>query len=165
MKQMLTGVLGVILLTASTAGAQKMPAQPDIPNLKFEIAIVDEGGGGPVTRKDVVVIARANNTVALVRSHGMLPPGHPLSTAMRNQGISIGLSVDAKGNVHQDGRIQASVAVEYQPFWPEAKSLPSSVTAQLEAMFDAGRKTLVSQAADPLSDRKTTIEVTVTIVK
>jgi len=38
------------------------------------------------------------------------------------------------------------------------------VTAQLEAMFDAGRKTLVSQAADPLSDRKTTIEVTVTVV-
>jgi hypothetical protein len=57
------------------------------------------------------------------------------------------------------------VTVEYQPFWPEAKSLPSAVTAQLEAMFDAGRKTLVSQAADPLSDRKTTIEVTVTIVK
>ena len=30
---------------------------------------------------------------------------------------------------------------------------------------DAGRKTLVSQAADPLSDRKTTIEVTITVVK
>ena len=165
MNKMLAGVLGMILLSASAAGAQKMPAQPDIPNLKFEIAIVDEGGGGPVTRKDVTVIARANNTVALVRSHGMLPPGHPLSTAMRNQGIGIGLSVDAKGSVHQDGRIQAHVAVEYQPFWPEAKSLPSSVTAQLEAMFDAGRKTLISQAADPLSDRKTTIEVTVTIVK
>ena len=56
------------------------------------------------------------------------------------------------------------MAEEYQPFWPEAKSLPSSVTAQVEAMFDAGKKTLVSQAADPLSDRKTTIEVTVTVV-
>ena len=165
MKQMLAGVVGAVLLTASTAGAQQVPAQPSIPNLRFDIAIADEGGGAPLTRKDVVVIARANNQVALVRSHGQLPPGHPLTIAMRNNGINIGLSVDANGEVQQDGRIRAHVAVEYQPYWDSAKSLPSSVTAKVEATFDAGRKTLISQAADPLSDRKTTIEVTISIIK
>jgi hypothetical protein len=63
------------------------------------------------------------------------------------------------------GKISGRVAVEYQPYSPEMKSLPSSVTTQVDAIFDEGRTMVIAQAADPLSDRQTTIEVTVTIQK
>jgi hypothetical protein len=39
------------------------------------------------------------------------------------------------------------------------------VTAQFDAVFDEGRKLLIAHAADPLSDRTTTIEVTVTLLE
>jgi hypothetical protein len=171
MKQILAGVLSLIVLTVSTVGAQQTPKSPPrpepVPNLRFDVSIVDEGGGGPLTQKTVAVIARANNEMASVRSQGRLNPGHPIAIAMRaagQNGVGIGLFVDARG-IYENGRIHARVAVDYQPYWPEAKSLPSSVTAQLDAVFDEGRKLLIAQAADPLSDRKTTIEVTVTVVK
>jgi hypothetical protein len=171
MKQMLAGVLVLMLSTLSTLGAQQAatsnPPQQIVPNLRFDVSIVDEGGGAPTTQKVVAVIARANNQMASVRSHGRLNPGHPIAIAMRasgQHGVDVGLSVDARGT-YENGKVQARVAVEYQPYWPDAKSLPSSVTAQLDAVFDEGRKMLIAQAADPLSDRKTTIEVTVTVVK
>jgi hypothetical protein len=166
MRQMFAVVI-VLVLSMSAVDAQQVPIAPPqpIPNLRFDVAIVDEGGGAPITRKNVVVIARANNEVALVRSHGNLPAGHPIGVAMRTNGaVGVGLSVDARG-VYEAGKIRSHVAVEYQPFWPDAKTLPSSVTASLDAVFDEGKKMLIAQAADPLSDRKTTIEVTVTVVK
>ena len=178
---------GMLVLMSSVAGAQQPgstgpaaqpgstapAAQPGSappgttaygPNLRFEISIADEGGGGPATKKTVAVIARPNNQTASVRSNGTLNAAHPLSVAARATSIGIGLSVDVRG-LYDNGKIPARVTVDYQPYWPEAKSLPSSVRAQVDLVFDEGRRTLISQAADPLSDRRTTIEVTVTTVK
>jgi len=140
------------------------PAQEPWPNLRFDVVIVDEGGGAPVTRKNVTVLARANNVTASVRSHGTLNASHPISIGMRAQSIEIGLKVDVRGQ-YASGKINGRVTVEYQPFSPEMKTLPSSVTTQVDAIFDEGKKMVIAQAADPLSDRKTTIEVTVTVQK
>jgi hypothetical protein len=148
------------------APAQAAPPQQEVPNLRFDIAIADEGGGAPPTRKNVSVLARANNQTASVRSLGQLNAGHPLAVAAKSSGIGVGLSVDVRGLFFAEtGKIGARVTVDYQPYWPDAKSLPSSVRAQVDAVFDQGKPTLISQAADPLSDRRTTIEVTVTVLK
>ena len=151
---------------ATAAPAQPAPAPPSgpVPNLRFEIAIADEGGGAPPTKKNVSVIARANFQTASVRSIGQLNASHPLAVAARSQGISIGLSVDVRGG-YENGKIVSRITVDYQPYWPDAKSLPSSVRAQVDLVLDEGRRTLISQAADPLSDRRTTIEVTVSVLK
>jgi hypothetical protein len=181
MKQLLA--VAMLILMSAVPSAQQQPAPapvpapaapariapgepaptPPAPNLRFDVVITDEGGGGPSTRKNISVIARANNQTASVRSTGQLNASHPISVASRQQGIAIGLNVDVRGYV-ENGKIPARVTVDYQPYWPEAKSLPSSVRAQVDMVFDDGRRTLISQAADPLSDRRTTIEVTVTVM-
>ena len=187
MKQLLVGAILVVMSTVAGAqqpaapapAAQPAPASPtlpespvgqprptpaQVPNLRFDVAIADDGGGAPPTRKNVSVIVRANNQIAAVRSIGQLNASHPLSVAAKVAGISIGLSVDVRGT-YENGKIPSRVTVDYQPYWPEAKSLPSSVRAAVDLIFDEGRRMLISQAADPLSDRRTTIEVTVTVLK
>jgi hypothetical protein len=184
MKRICAVLAVIVLASPSLAGAQAAPGSapavpgaasaptPDVPNLRFDVAILDEGGGAPPTRKNVSIIARGNNQTASVRSEGTLNSTHPISIAMRAQSINIGLKVDVRGMHSQwmpsalpSGKIAGRVAVEYQPYSPEVKSLPSSVTTQVDAVFDEGRKMVIAQAADPLSDRRTTIEVTVTVLK
>jgi len=177
MKQICAAVTVIMLAGGSAFAAQQpQPApapQQEVPNLRFDVSIVDEGGGAPVTRKNVTIIARGNNQTASVRSQGNLNANHPITIAMRAQGVGIGLKVDVRG-MHPSfmpsaalpsGKVAGRVAVEYQPYSPEMKSLPSSVTTQVDAIFDEGKKMVIAQAADPLSDRKTTIEVTVTVAK
>jgi hypothetical protein len=169
MKQLLALVAVIFLAAVPDVAAQQSeakPPAPPVPNLRFDVSILDEGGGAPVTRKTVTVMARADNQTASVRSYGRLNPSHPIAIAMRQteHGVLIGLKVDVRGR-YENGRLIGRVTVEYQPYAPEMKSLPSSVTTQVDAIFDEGRKMVIAQAADPLSDRKTTIEVTVTVLK
>jgi hypothetical protein len=181
MKKMLAVVVVIMWAAVSSVAAQQPqpertpPAPQEVPNLRFDVSIVDEGGGAPMTRKNVSIIARGNNQTASVRSQGSLSPRDPIAVAMGpagTHGVGIGLKVDVRG-IHSawapgnstPGKINGRVAVEYQPYSPEMKSLPSSVTTQVDAVFDEGRKMVIAQAADPLSDRKTTIEVTVTVLK
>jgi hypothetical protein len=168
MKQLLAVVAVMSLAAVPGAAAQqaeaKLPAPQ--PNLRFDVSILDEGGGVPPTRKTVTVMARADNQTASVRSYGRLNPDHPIAIAMRQteHGVVIGLKVDVRGR-YENGRLIGRVAVEYQPYAPEMKWLPSSVTTQVDAVFEEGSKMVIAQAADPLSDRRTTIEVTVTVLK
>jgi hypothetical protein len=42
---------------------------------------------------------------------------------------------------------------------------PAQVRANATSVFESGKKMVVLQAADPASDRRTTIEVTATVLK
>ena len=76
------------------------------------------------------------------------------------------LNVDVKGvTVLANGLIRAQIVVEYQPYVENVPRLPSMITASSLTEFVSGVKTLILQAADPMSDRRTTIEVTATLLK
>ena len=64
-----------------------------------------------------------------------------------------------------EGGVRGSVTVEYQPYVPEAKTQPGMVSTSATTVFADGRRTQILVTADPISDRKTTIEVTATILK
>jgi hypothetical protein len=115
--------------TLSTLGAQQTvtsPPQQIVPNLRFDVSIVDDGGGSAEDAEG--------------------GGGH-------------------RARQQPDGVGPFARQVEPRASDCDRDELPSSVTAQLDAVFEEGRKMLIAQAADPLSDRKTTIEVTVTVVK
>lgn len=181
-------VIAAFLLAAAplTAGAQQPAPRPEgaqapapdsrpapgAPvNIRYDVTIRDEGGGGPATRRTVSLVVQANNVPGAVRSIGHLPASHPLAAAQAigtgpaSHPLAIPLNVDVRGTISPNGRIPSRVTVEYQPFWPEAKTLPSSVRAQVDAALDDGRLMLLSQAVDPISDRRTIIEVTATVLK
>ena len=130
------------------------------PNVRFDVTISDSGGAQPVTKTMSLTIGSTNNNGS-VRQTSQAPnptPGPPT--------IPIALNVDVRNVIWLDNNgVRATVAVEYQPYLPDAKAQPGMVIANATTMFFDGRRTQLLVTSDPVSDRKTTIEVTATILK
>jgi len=141
--------------------ASAVPAPPAVPvsgatprNVRFDITITDTAGGKPVTKALSVTVSNYSGT------------GSIRSTGVRSDGTPVPLNVDVRNVTwHSDTVVRASVNVEYQAYIPDAKPQPGMVTAVTNSVFEDGRKTQILQTADPTSDRRTTIEVTATVLK
>jgi hypothetical protein len=135
------------------------------PNVRFDVTITDTGGAKPVTKALSLTIF-AGNSSGSIRNSAQVPnptpaiPGQPYSPT-----IGIPLNVDVRAVNVVDNGIRATVSVEYQPYLADAKTQPGMVGTNATAVFVDGRKTQILVTADPISDRKTTIEVTATILK
>jgi hypothetical protein len=149
-------------------------------NIRFDIAITDTGANAPVTK--TVTLNVSQGGLGSIRSSAPMP-GAPVTfpktvttraadgktestTQTINQTISLNVDVNSP-TVYEDGAIRAMVVIEYQPYvTPSAgRPQPAVVRANSTSVFENGKKMVLLQAADPLSDRRTTIEVTATIVK
>lgn len=180
----LIGVMSVVM--ASSAAAQQQPASApvrvveppapavDQPNIQFDIAIADEGGGLPASKKSVTMMVQGGGSGSL-RSTGVAvynarTEKSAVGDALipRSERTSVELNVDVKMPRHdpkEPSRVRARVAIEYQPFHPDAKVLPAKIRAQNDVMLDSGKKTTLWQNTDPVSGLRTTIEVTATVLK
>ena len=152
-------------------------------NIRFDISIADSGTGAPTTK--VVTLNVVQGGVGSIRSTAPMP-GMPVSlpktvttraadgkesTTTQATTPTISLNVDVNGpTVFEDGAIRALVVIEYQPYVPAPATAspriqPAVVRANSTIVFENGKKMVLLQAADPLSDRRTTIEVTATILR
>jgi hypothetical protein len=77
------------------------------------------------------------------------------------------LNVDATPEVLDNDRILLSLTVEYLPLPPEGATQRRAAVLNetLTVFLQSGKPLLVSQAADPLTDRKMTLEVKATLLK
>jgi len=161
--------------------AQAAPAAPPAPrppaavagrgvgaaprNIRFDVTISDTGDGKPISK--VLTLNVAAGGSASIRSAARSPAGDPNAQIDQPAARAVPLNVDiVRPTVYEDGNIHATVNIEYQPYSPDAKvSLPTSVRASATTVFEPGRKMVISLAADPLTDRRVTVEVTATIVR
>ena len=135
------------------------------PNIRFDVTITDSGGAKPVTKMLSLTIWAGNSSGSIRNSAQVPNPAPPQGTQPWSPTIGIPLNVDVRNvNLVETG-VRASVSVEYQPYLAEAKTQPGMVTTNATTVFTDGRKTQILVTADPISDRKTTIEVTATILK
>jgi asparagine N-glycosylation enzyme membrane subunit Stt3 len=75
------------------------------------------------------------------------------------------LNVDViRPAILESGSITAMILVEYQPTSPGTVQVPATVKASLDAVLPNGRRVVVSETADPTSERTTTLEVTATVL-
>jgi hypothetical protein len=129
------------------------------------VTITDTGGAKPVT-KTLSLTIWAANTGGSIRNSAQVPnPAPSVPGQQYSPTIGIPLNVDVRNVQQFDAGIRASVAVEYQPYVADAKTQPGMVFTNATTVFLDGRKTQILVTADPVSDRKTTIEVTATILK
>ena len=154
------------------------PAQPAVPvppsaaprmaawlNVRFDVTITDTGSGTPVTKALSLTVLPGNNS-ASIRNSARIPGTVISDDGQRSVPASVVLNVDVRAvSTVETNAVRANVSVEYQPYVPEAKSQPGVITASATSVFYDGRRTQILQAADPVSDRRTTVEVTATILK
>lgn len=141
--------------------------EPQPVNIRIEVVITDQAGPGEATKKTVSMIVgdRQQNSI---RTSAQVRVAN--SSTVR----SVGINVDARPiiNAKEPNKVQLMFGLEYSPKTgsggnasdapePSSSSLSQRITLNLES----GKPLLVSQAADPASDRKITVEVTATIVK
>ncbi len=117
--------------------------EPPAQNVRIEVTISD---AAERTTKKVVSMLVADGDNGRIRSGN-------------NQGV---LNVDGQARVADDGRIYVSITIEYMP---DRSLETTTLNESISLVLAAGKPTLVSQSADPGTDRRVTVEVTATVVK
>jgi hypothetical protein len=174
LRRTLTIALAAALI-ASSAAAQQAPAAPakeDKPaprppapeglpnNIRIELTITDQAGPGAAEKRTVSMMV-ADRKAGSIRSQGRV------TTA--GQSAAVTLNVDASPVIVKDGQMRLDLGLEYVPK-PGSENATSgegrgSLNQRLSLLVESGRPLVVSQASDPTSDRKISVELTATILK
>ncbi len=125
-------------------------------NLQVEITISDQLGTQTPDKK-VVSMLVADATFGRIRASA--GPGVGM--------VGAGLNVDARPTVLEGDRILLELTVEYTPFRESGQvtQRPTVLNESLSVILQSGKPVVVSQAADPVADRKIAVEVRASIVK
>jgi glucose/arabinose dehydrogenase len=143
--------------------AAKPPAPEGLPtNIKIELTITDQiGPAEPAKRTVNMVVADRKN--GSIRSSGRVNfPG---------QSVPVFLNVDATPAIVKDGLMRIDLTLEYVPKATSegsgsgAPENRGTLNQRMSLMVDSGKPIVISQASDPLLDRKITVELTATVVK
>lgn len=149
-----------------TAARPAPPPEPLPINVKIEISITDQTGGGQAAKKVVTMIARDRGSNS-IRSGANVPVKVMGQTTYRN----VTINVDASPQIvlKEPNKVMLQFGLEYLPKSAggaeELEPGMSQLNERLNLVLESGKQMVVSQAADPTSDRKITVEVTATILK
>lgn len=165
----LTAVLAMFALSAQAQSPQPQKPEPTPAvrtepaspvgqpvNIRLDLTITDQTGPGEPLKK-VVTMVVADRGNGSIRSTG----------SVRTQG-RVQINVDARPQiVAPSGLIRLTLGLEYNPrtLGNDAPTEWSSLNEQIGVILEAGKPLIVSQAADPASDRKITVEVKATLLK
>jgi hypothetical protein len=127
--------------------------------VRIELTITDQVGASAPVKKTMTMMA-ADGERASVRS---------MNRAAGQNGAQF--NVDAKPMLTQD-RIRLDLSISYdapdmpQPGTPEkAASWSTMLQESMGVILENGKPTVISQSADPRTDRKVSVEVRATILK
>lgn len=150
------------------AKADREPAGLPI-NVKIEVSITDQTGTNPAAKKLVSMIATDRNQ-NFIRSSASVPVksiNNPVVMNYRN----VTINVDARPTVvaKEPTKVHLVLGLEYLPKaagnQEEMEPGMAQLSERLSLILESGKPLIVSQAADPASDRKITVEVTATILR
>jgi len=132
-------------------------------NVQIELTLTDQIGTNPAEKKTVSMIA-SSGSWGKIRSAGTIRPEADMP-------YPVMLNVDARPFVSVEGPVQLELTCEYYPLKSAgeqkegAKQRPSGVNQSQTVILQSGKSLIVSQAADPISDRKVVVEVKATVLK
>lgn len=154
------------------APAPKAPPEPaPLPtNIQIEVRIADQTGNNPAAKKVVTMIA-SDRQSANIRSSANV--AIRIGTGPMAQVINrtVTINVDARPVIvlKEPNKVSVGFGLEYLPKTSNAQEETepgmTSWSQRLTLTLESGKPMIVSQAADPTSDRKITVEITATILK
>jgi hypothetical protein len=135
------------------------PKGPAGPNVRVEVTLNEVGGAGAAVIKTVSVTTTNQNWGKLrsqvnSRAYGVTP-----------------LNVDVRPEVLADGKVELRVAIEYnQGRNPDSENNPDKIAGVMinqsaTLLLDSGKPLTMSQSADPIGDRRVSVEVKATVIK
>ncbi len=149
-------------------------------NVRLELTITDQTGPGEPTRKVITMIVadRQNGFIrskATVRMPVVATPANVVSMGMP-QYRDLTINVDARPVLlkpaGEAGNIRVDLGLEYQPTGPAggAAAPPpdpgmTNLNERISVIVEPGKPLTISQAADPASDRRITVELKATVLK
>ena len=131
-------------------------------NVHVELTISDQLGTATPEKKVVSLLA-ADQTMGQVRA-----------SARANRAnigfVGAGLNVDARPTVLENDRVLLELKLEYMPFLPNPgpnapSQEPTNLNESISVILQSGKPLTISQAVDPITDRRMTVEVKATIVR
>jgi hypothetical protein len=158
---------------ATTAAKVSLPEPAGLPtNIKIDVSITDQTGNSPAARKVVTMIA-SDRQSANVRSSASVPvkagPGPEPLGIVNYRNVTINVDARPAIVVKDPNKISVSFGLEYMPKTLNTKEEMepgmTSWSERLTLTLESGKPMIISQAADPTSDRKITVEITATILK
>jgi hypothetical protein len=171
---LITVVATTVMVTAAqaqqtppAATKQEKPAAPPpappvgLPkNVRIELTINDQAGPGESAKRTVSMIV-ADRKSGSIRSVGQV--------VLQSGRYAVILNVDATPVIIENDRMRLDIGIEYAPK-PGSENASSgegrsTLNERLGLLVDSGKPMLISQAADPTSDRRISVELTATILK
>lgn len=132
---------------------------PGLPiNVRVDVKITDERPGlAPITKMLGVTVADGES--------GMVRSTTEATFGGQAQFRSVPLNVDARPRL-EGNRIRLRLSLEYKFVDPaDGKAATHHVSEHLSLMLESGRTVRAAESADPLTDRKVSLDVTATVLK
>lgn len=151
---------------AEVAGKAEQAGGPrfvmTLTNVQVELTLSDQAGTQPPVKKTVSMIV-SSGSLGKIRSSGTIRP-------IGDSPFAVDLNVDARPMVSVDGLIRLELTLVYSPPRMSATSTdnanaPAGVNQSMTVVLQSGKPLTISQAADPVSDRKIIVEVKATVLK
>ena len=135
-------------------------------NVKLELSITDTYANTPA--KKTVTMLISNGGSGMIRTSNRLPDGSPVNLNVDCQ-VAVSPTMQPGRDPNRE-MVRTSLTFLYTPAQaasgegrPAAR--PADLTESVNVLLQDGKLTVVSQSADPATDRKVTVEVTATIIR
>jgi hypothetical protein len=130
-------------------------------NVKIEFTLTDQRAGSPAVTRTLSVIVADAHTGQIRSQSDMLLTG------------SVPLNVDATPELLADGKVRVGFSLQYDwaiPRDSEGKTPTGTVMRttmhdSVSLILESGKPMIAAQSADPIGDRKVTVEVKATVLK
>lgn len=137
-----------------TAASKAQETQPSrstpmqAANIRIEVTITDQRGDAQATPKTMMLLVEDSQS-------GRIRTG-------RGNGV---LNLDVRPQIVREGRVRLLVSLEFTPQEATDRPPQAPISESMIAIVDDGKSFVLSQSADPASDRKVRIEVKATILR
>jgi hypothetical protein len=143
--------------------AEPKVVMPQIPqptaNVRVELTITDQRGDGVALTKTMSATV-VDTGMSRIRTSG------DVRTPLGMRPVT--LNVDASPKVQRDGKIRLDLNFEYRPVAAEAeteKNATLGMTEMISVLLEDGKPTVISQSADPSTDRRVKVEAKATVIR
>ncbi|HET7698514.1 MAG TPA: hypothetical protein VFK57_22555 [Vicinamibacterales bacterium] len=150
----------------TAAPARAVPTEGLPVNVRLEITITDQRGNAEPIVKTVT------KTVA-DRSWIRIRTGADVQTRMGMRPVVLNIDsyprvIPTPGTQNPSNKLKVDLTIDYRPVAAEAdseKSTTPSINESLTIILEDGKSMVISQSADPATDRKVRVEAKATILK